>query len=315
MGPPLLLLKSGGKLEIRAWPFPGRRRTMTPAAAERFVLRITCRDSIGIVADVAGFLAQRRLFIVETANFGDPATGLFFMRAVFTPDQPGFTITSFTREFEAVAKKWGMEWELRDVRAKPNVLILVSRADHCLNDLLYRHRIGSLSMHVPAIVSNHHDCAWLADRHGIPYFHVPVTPQTKAKAEERLLELVAETKADLVVLARYMQILSDATTKQLEGRCINIHHSFLPSFKGAGPYTQAYNRGVKLIGATAHYVTPDLDEGPIIAQSVEAARHSDTPEMLTSIGRDIEAKVLAYAVKLHVEGRIFLNGSKTVIFD
>jgi formyltetrahydrofolate deformylase len=287
----------------------------TPTSAERFVLRATCMDAIGIVADVAGFLAQRRLFIVETANFGDPATGLFFMRAVFAPEAAGFTATAFAKEFAPIAKKWKMEWELTDARVKPNVLILVSRADHCLNDLLYRHRIGALPMNVPAIVSNHHSCAWLAERHNIPYYHVPIDRDGKEAAETRILELASAMKADLVVLARYMQILSDKTCRALAGRCINIHHSFLPGFKGAKPYTQAYNRGVKLIGATAHYVTPDLDEGPIIAQAVEAADHADSPEALTNIGRDIEARVLAQAVKLHLEGRIFINGAKTVVFD
>jgi formyltetrahydrofolate deformylase len=207
-----------------------------------------------------------------------------------------------------------MEWEIRDARVKPNVLILVSKADHCLNDLLYRHRIGALPMNVPAIVSNHLACAWLAERHGVPYFHVPATPQTRRQSETRILELAESLKADLVVLARYMQVLSDEACTALAGRCINIHHSFLPSFKGAGPYRQAYDRGVKLIGATAHYVTPELDEGPIIAQAVEPAHHSHTPEALAAIGRDTEARVLAHAVKLHVEGRIFLNGAKTVVF-
>jgi formyltetrahydrofolate deformylase len=195
------------------------------------------------------------------------------------------------------------------------VLILASRSDHCLNDLLYRHRIGALDMTVPAIVSNHHDCAWLAERHGIPYYHVPVTASTKAAAEARILEIAEATRADLVVLARYMQVLSNDMCAALKGRCINIHHSFLPGFKGAGPYRQAYERGVKIIGATAHYVSPELDEGPIICQAVEPAGHAHTPETLAAIGRDIECRVLAQAVKLHIEGRIFVNGSKTVVLD
>jgi len=288
---------------------------MTPASAERFILRASCMDSIGIVADVASFLAERRLFIVETSNFGDPETGRFFLRAVFAPDGPDFSTAAFVKQFATIAAKWKMEWELRDARVKPNVLILVSKADHCLNDLLYRHRIGALAMNVPAIVSNHLSCSWLAERHGIPYYHVPVDRDGREASEARILELAETTKSDLVVLARYMQVLSDATCTSLSGRCINIHHSFLPGFKGAAPYTQAFKRGVKLIGATAHYVTPELDEGPIIAQAVEPARHSDTSEMLAAIGRDIEARVLAQAVKMHVEGRIFLNGSKTVVFD
>jgi formyltetrahydrofolate deformylase len=290
------------------------RPSSDPATQERFVLRVSCRDSIGIVADVSSYLAQRRLFIVETANFGDPETGLFFMRVVFTPTEPGFTAADFNKEFAAVGDKWRMDWELREARVKPNVLILVSKADHCLNDLLYRHRIGALAMNVPAILSNHRTSAWLAERHAIPFIHVPLTPDTRVISEGRILELAETMKADLVVLARYMQVLSDRTCEKLAGRCINIHHSFLPGFKGAAPYTQAYNRGVKLIGATAHYVTPELDEGPIICQAVEPASHADTPDMLSAIGRDIEARVLAQAVKLHIEGRIFLNGSKTVIF-
>lgn len=287
---------------------------MTSSSTERFILRISCRDDVGIVADVAGFLAARRLFIIETANFGDPHTGLFFMRTVFTP-QTGFTATAFKAEFGALAVKWNLDWELRDARAKPNVLILVSKQDHCLNDLLYRHRIGALAMNVPAIVSNHTSCAWLAERHDIPFYHIPVAREGKEAAETRLMELVESTRSDLVVLARYMQVLSDATCRKLEGRCINIHHSFLPGFKGAAPYTQAFNRGVKLIGATAHYVTADLDEGPIISQAVERATHVHLPEDLSVIGRDIEARVLASAVKLHIEGRIFLNGRKTIVLD
>jgi formyltetrahydrofolate deformylase len=288
---------------------------MTPATQERFILRASCPDAVGIIADVAVFLAERRLFIVDTANFGDAASGRFFMRLVFAPDTPGFTIAKFTTEFSALAARWGMEWEVRDARARPNVLILVSQSDHCLNDLLYRQRIGALQMNVPAIVSNHLTCAWLAERHGIPYYHLPTQRDGKEATEARILELADTLKADLVVLARYMQILSEDMSAKLEGRCINIHHSFLPGFKGAKPYTQAFNRGVKLVGATAHYVTSDLDEGPIIAQAVEPADHRDTPEIMAAKGRDTEARVLARAVQLHTEGRIFLNGARTVVFD
>ena len=288
---------------------------MTPATQERFILRASCPDAVGIIADVAVFLAERRLFIVETANFGDAASGQFFMRLVFAPEASGFTIAKFTAEFSAVAERWKMEWEIRDARARPNVLILVSQSDHCLNDLLYRQRIGSLQMNVPAIVSNHLTCAWLAERHGIPYYHLPTDRDGKEATEARILELAETLRADLVVLARYMQILSEGMSAKLEGRCINIHHSFLPGFKGAKPYTQAFNRGVKLVGATAHYVTSDLDEGPIIAQAVEPADHRDTPEIMAAKGRDTEARVLARAVQLHTEGRIFLNGARTVVFD
>jgi len=288
---------------------------MTPESQERFVLRASCRDAIGIVADVASFLAERRLFIAETANFGDAASGLFFMRLLFAPTMPGFTLAKFKAEFGVIADRWSMDWEVIDARAKPNVLILVSTADHCLNDLLYRQRIGSLHMNVPAIVSNHLTCAWLADRNGIPYYHLPIDRDGKETTEARILELVESQRIDLVVLARYMQILSSEMSVKLAGKCINIHHSFLPGFKGAKPYTQAFNRGVKLIGATAHYVTSDLDEGPIIAQAVEPTTHVDQPDVMTAKGRDTEARVLARAVKLHLEGRIFLNGARTVVFE
>lgn len=288
---------------------------MSPNTLERFIFRASCRDEVGIIADVATFMAERRLFIVETANFGDPASGLFFMRLVFAPEQPAFTLAKFRAEFAPIAERWDMDWEIRDARAKPNVLILVSTADHCLNDLLYRQRIGSLNMNVPAIVSNHLTCAWLADRHGVPYYHLPIARDGKEATEARILELVDTLKIDLVVLARYMQILSEDLSTKLAGRCINIHHSFLPGFKGAAPYTQAFNRGVKLIGATAHYVTSDLDEGPIIAQAVEPTTHVDQPDVMTAKGRDTEARVLARAVKLHIEGRIFLNGARTVVFE
>lgn len=297
-----------------------KKRTLDPLSMstdmqERFILRASCRDEIGIIAEVAGFLAARRLFIVETANFGDPASGLFFMRLVFAPEATGFTIAKFNEEFRPIATKWNMTWEVRDARARPNILILVSQSDHCLNDLLYRHRIGALHVNVPAIVSNHLTCAWLAERHGIPYYHLPTQRDGKEVVEARILELVETLKIDVVVLARYMQILSEQASKALEGRCINIHHSFLPGFKGAKPYTQAFDRGVKLIGATAHYVTGDLDEGPIIFQAVEPTDHRDTPDIMTAKGRDTEARVLARALQLHTEGRIFLNGTRTVIFD
>ena len=282
---------------------------------DSFILRLSCRDSIGIVADVARFLADRRLFITENADFGDSDTNLFFMRMTFSPENTGFSRSAFAEDFEKLAQKWDMEWELRDAKVKPNVLIMVSKGDHCLNDLLYRQRTGGLNINVPAIVSNHLSCAWLAERHDIPYFHVPVTKDSKADAEARLLEIAEDVKADLIVLARYMQVLSDDTCRALKGRCINIHHSFLPSFKGARPYHQAFDRGVKLVGATAHYVTPDLDEGPIITQAVEHTDHRMTAEAMASLGRDTEARVLARAVRLHTEGRIFLNGSKTVVFS
>ncbi len=286
----------------------------TVSQNDSFILRLSCIDSIGIVAEVASFLAQRRLFITESANYGDRATGLFFYRVKFTPENSDFSRSSFAAEFQSIAKKWNFDWELRDAKVKPNVVIMVSKGDHCLNDLLYRHRTGALNINISAIISNHTTCGWLAERHDIPYYHVPVTKDNKPQAEARMLEVIEDVKADLVVLARYMQVLSDDMCRKLEGRCINIHHSFLPSFKGAKPYHQAFDRGVKLVGATAHYVTPDLDEGPIIAQAVEPADHRLTAEDMAALGRDTEARVLARAVKLHTEGRIFSNEKKTVIF-
>jgi formyltetrahydrofolate deformylase len=199
------------------------------------------------------------------------------------------------------------------MKVRPRVLIMASRHEHCVNDLLYRYRTGALPMEIPAIISNHLDLAGLAEWHRVPYYHIPVTPQTKAEAEARMLEIVADTSTDLVVLARYMQVLSARACERLAGRVINIHHSFLPGFKGARPYQKAFERGVKLIGATAHYVTPDLDEGPIIQQGVERVDHTHSPEELAAVGRDVESLTLARAVKLHIEQRVFINGGKTVI--
>ncbi len=280
-----------------------------------FVLTVTCPDTIGIVCSVAGFLCDEGYFVEESAHFGDRDTNQFFMRTVFTPRNRVFSRSGFTDHFQAVADKFGMEWQVFDTNVRPRVLIMVSRLDHCLNDLLYRYRTGALSMDIPAIVSNHPDLAGLAQWHKIPYFHVPVTPDTRTRAEARLLEIADDTKADLIVLARYMQILSDDTCRRLSGRIINIHHSFLPGFKGARPYHKAYERGVKLIGATAHYVTPELDEGPIIEQGVERVNHSYSPEDLAAVGRDVESLTLARAVKLHLEHRVFLNGARTVILN
>jgi formyltetrahydrofolate deformylase len=280
-----------------------------------WLLRCVSRDRIGILADVTSFLAARQLSIVESEDYADPDTRTFFIRVVLAPTEPGFDPARFRTEFGAAMAKWGMDWSLRPRDERPRVLILVSKFDHCLHDLLYRRRKGSLPMDVPAIISNHEDAAWHAQRHDIPFLHIPATPKNRSEAEARIREVISDTGTDLVVLARYMQILTPDFCATLEGRCINIHHSFLPSFKGAKPYHQAHARGVKLIGATAHYVTPDLDEGPIIAQAVEAIDHRDTPERLVLKGQDIEARVLADAVKAHVEGRIFLNGHKTVVFD
>lgn len=279
-----------------------------------FILKITCPDKTGIVAEVASYLRDRGCFIEESSHFGDRDTAQFFMRTRFTPEGGSFSRASFGSGFDDIAKNFSMQWELHDTTVLPRVLILVSRYDHCLNDLLYRYRTGALRMTIPGIISNHMELANLAEWHKIPFFHVPVTEKIKADAEQRLLEIVEDTKAELVVLARYMQILSDGVCEKLAGQAINIHHSFLPGFKGGRPYQKAHERGVKLIGATAHYVTCELDEGPIIEQMVERVDHTQSVDDLVAVGRDVEAITLARAVKFHVEQRVFLNGRKTVVF-
>lgn len=280
----------------------------------RYILRADAPDAIGILADVAGYLARAGLNVTESQDFGDPESGRFFIWAEF--DSPGvFNLETFRAGFDALAHKRDMAWSLRRKADQPRALILVSKGDHCLNDLLYRHRRGQLGAKISAVVSNHEDARWLAERHELPFHHVPVSADTKMQAEARLRELIEDTGSDLVVLARYMQVLSDTLCRELSGRCINIHHSFLPSFKGARPYHQAHKRGVKLIGASAHYVTGDLDEGPIIAQDVAPIDHRMTAARMAEIGRDIEARVLSRAVTAHAEGRVFLNGVRTVVFE
>ena len=278
-----------------------------------YTLTIVCPDTTGIVAAVAGFLSGRGIFITESAHFGDPDTGRFFMRTVFdsaaVPD-----LDTLSQAFAPIADRFAMDWRITDNRVKPRLLILVSKFDHCLNDLLYRYRTGALAVEIPAIVSNHPDLAPLAEWHGIPFRHLPVTAATKPAQEAEILKIVAAERIDLVVLARYMQVLSPELCGQLAGRAINIHHSFLPSFKGAKPYHQAHARGVKLIGATAHYVTTELDEGPIIEQAVERVDHTHTAETLVALGQDIENLVLARAVRWHIERRVLPNGRKTVVF-
>jgi formyltetrahydrofolate deformylase len=278
------------------------------------ILTLSCRDRPGIVAAVSGFLAEHRFNIRDSAQFGDAETGLFFMRVSFE-DLEGSRPAEAVREaFAAIAAPFGMTWAIHDEAARSRVLIMVSRFGHCLNDLLYRYSIGALPVEIPAIVSNHRDWYQRAAALDIPYHHLPVTPTSKARQEDLLLRIIQEERIDLVVLARYMQVLSPALCRAMPGRVINIHHSFLPSFKGARPYHQAHARGVKLIGATAHYVTEDLDEGPIIEQEVGRVDHALSPDQLAAVGRDIESLVLARAVKYHVEHRIFLNGHKTVVF-
>lgn len=283
------------------------------------ILTLSCQDRPGIVAAVSGFLASQRFNIRDSAQFGDHETGLFFMRVSIEDleagaDGQGRPLEQVRAAFAPVAAPFEMTWELHDDRARPRMLILVSKFGHCLNDLLYRYSIGALPVEIPAIVSNHRDWYQRAANHDIPYHHWPVTPSSKVRQEKMLRELIDQEKIDLIVLARYMQVLSPDLCRDYSGRIINIHHSFLPSFKGAKPYHQAHARGVKLIGATAHYVTEDLDEGPIIEQEVGRVDHALSPDQLAAVGRDIESLVLARAVKYHVEHRIFLNGHRTVVF-
>ncbi len=279
----------------------------------RVVLTLSCPDRPGIVHAVSGVLLRHGCNILESAQFSDPRDGRFFMR-VAAAASDSFDEAALSRDFAEVASGFGMSWDLHDPRQPTRVLLMVSRFGHCLNDLLFRQATGNLPIEIPAIVSNHRDFAGLAANYGIPFCYLPVTRETKAEQEARLLQIIDKENVSLVVLARYMQVLSDDLCRALDGRAINIHHSFLPSFKGAKPYHQAYDRGVKLIGATAHYVTSDLDEGPIIEQDVARAEHSLAPDDLVAAGRDIEAVVLARALRLHVEKRVMLAGRRAVIF-
>jgi formyltetrahydrofolate deformylase len=280
---------------------------------ENYVLVLSCPDRPGIVHAVSGFLVERGGNIVESQQFGDRLTARFFMRIDFLVDGPA-TAESLRADFAGVAARFGMTFELWPARAPYRTLIMVSKQLHCLNDLLFRASTGALQVEVPAVVSNHRDAEPLVRSYGLEFHHVPVTPETKADAEKRLMELVDGTGAHLVVLARYMQVLSDDLCRRLSGRAINIHHSFLPSFKGARPYHQAFDRGVKLVGATAHYVTADLDEGPIIEQDVIRVDHTYDQDQLVAAGRDVEAQVLSRAVRWHAQSRVLLNGERTVVF-
>lgn len=276
-------------------------------------LTLSCRDEPGIVAEVANFIAIHGGNITESQQYDDPGTGLFFMRVVFATKQ---TQQPLETAFAPIGARRDMDWRIRPTDQKKRVLILVSKFDHCMGDLLYRTRIGELNMQPVGIVSNHPRAALnLSTDTGIPYHHLPITRETKPQQEAQIRAIIEETGAELVVLARYMQVLSDEMSHYLGGRCINIHHSFLPGFKGAKPYHQAYERGVKMIGATAHFVTGDLDEGPIIAQDVETISHADTPDTLVRKGRDIERRVLGRAVGWYLEDRVFLNRNRTVVFQ
>jgi formyltetrahydrofolate deformylase len=280
----------------------------------QFVLTVACPDRPGIVASVAGFLLDNGGNILQSQQFGDLEAGRFFLRVQFEVFAGAPSAAELRDRFAPVATEFSMTYEMWDAAARYRTLILVSRYDHCLQDLLYRWRTGALLVDIPAVVSNHRDLEPLAATYGIPFHHIAVTPGTKSAAEARMLELVDDLGIHLVVLARYMQVLSDEASRALAGRAINIHHSFLPSFKGARPYHQAYDRGVKLVGATAHYVTSDLDEGPIIEQDVIRVDHSMTAAQLVAAGRDVESDVLSRAVKWHSETRVMLNGTKTIVF-
>jgi formyltetrahydrofolate deformylase len=277
-----------------------------------YILTLSCPDRTGIVHAVSGFLLERGGNIEEAAQFSDPATGLFFMRVQFSCAQADGA--ALNAEWGTFAQTFDMQWDLHASSHPMRTVLMVSKEGHCLNDLLFRWKSGLLPLDIRAIVSNHRDFYQLAASYNVPFHHIPVTAATKEQAEAKQYEIIQSEGAELVVLARYMQILSDDLCRKLAGRAINIHHSFLPSFKGAKPYYQAHDRGVKLIGATAHYVTADLDEGPIIEQDVARVDHSKTVEDLTTLGRDTESQVLARAVKWHSEHRVLINGHKTVIF-
>jgi formyltetrahydrofolate deformylase len=278
-----------------------------------FILTLSCPDKPGIVYAVSSFLVQHSGNIIASQQYGTPDDGRFFMRVNFSVPPPGRSSAELERDFSWVAESFHMVWRLHDASERIRTLLMVSRLGHCLNDLLFRWKTGSLPVDLVGVVSNHDDFRDLTESYRLSFHHIPVTPQTKPAAEAALLSLIDETKTELIVLARYMQILSPEVCKRVEGRMINIHHSFLPSFKGARPYHQAYAKGVKLVGATAHYVTPDLDEGPIIEQGVMRVDHTYPPDRLAEAGRDVEAQVLARAVIWHAEHRILLNGNRTVI--
>jgi formyltetrahydrofolate deformylase len=279
-----------------------------------FVLVLDCPDRPGIVHAVSGFLVEHDGNIVESQQFFDRLTGRFFMRIDVAVAGSAATVESLRNDFTAVAERFGMTFEIWEARSPYRTLIMASKQLHCLNDLLFRHSTGSLNIEIPMVVSNHLDAEPLVRSHGIEFRHIPVTPETKADAEAELMKLHDDLGIHLVVLARYMQVLSDDVCRQLSGQAINIHHSFLPSFKGAKPYHQAFDRGVKLIGATAHYVTADLDEGPIIEQDVIRVDHNHDQAQLVAAGRDVEAQVLSRAVRWHSESRVLLDGHRTVVF-
>jgi formyltetrahydrofolate deformylase len=299
---------------------PYRRQRIRMPATDRpqqFALTISCPSAAGQVAAVVGFLDRHHCYIDELTVFDDDISERFFVRCVFhgvgSAPEAALHIDALRREFRPIAADFDMAWAMHDLDTRPKVLIMVSKLEHCLADLLFRWRMGELKMDIVGIASNHPDFEPLALQHGLPFHHLPLTPETKAQQEAQILDLFESSGAELMILARYMQILSDETSRKLAGRAINIHHSFLPGFKGARPYHQAHARGVKLIGATAHFVTDDLDEGPIIEQEVQRVDHSYGPERMLAVGRDVECITLARAVKAFVERRVFINGDRTVV--
>lgn len=282
---------------------------------KEYILRVTCPDTFGLVAQVSKFLNDSGLFIIDSAHFGDPETSKFFMRVKVISPKKNLDHKDFSNKFSELAKSLQIEWSLSDASIKFKTAIFVSKFSHCLQDLLYRASVGSLNIDINCVISNHPDLEKIANRYDIPFHHVPIKSNKKETAEKEMQDILAKNQIELIVLARYMQILSDEFCEKYYGNIINIHHSFLPSFKGAKPYHQAYSKGVKILGATAHYVSAELDEGPIIEQSVDRINHSMTPKEMEIIGRDIESITLAKAVKYHTEQRIFLNENKTVIFN
>lgn len=282
---------------------------------DTYYLTAHCPGNLGTVDVITSYLREQRCYVVEMQTFDDVVSGHFFIRVEFRPpSDTAFDEAQFQQSLQPRAALFAMQWELATAAQRPNVVIMVSRLDHCLNDLLYRYRTGQLAIEIPAIISNHPDLQRLADWHHIPFYHLPVNDDNRAEQEAQVLNVIQECEADLVVLARYMQMLSPQLSTALTGKAINIHHSLLPGFKGEQPYHQAYDKGVKLVGATAHYINNDLDDGPIITQGVEVVDHSHYPEQLTAKGRDIECITLARAVHYHIERRVFLHNGKTVVF-
>jgi len=282
--------------------------------AKQYILTLSCVDNFGIVAAVTGALAQLMGFIVESSQFGDASSNRFFMRTVFFVKDDGLSQTDIEERFRPIAERFAMQWSIHPKDQRLKALVLVSKLGHCLNDLLHRTSSRKLPVDIVSVASNHPDLEDMARSHKVPFHYLPVNDENRATQEANILKLASDHKVDLVILARYMQILSNDLCKQLEGRAINIHHSFLPSFKGAKPYHQAFHRGVKLIGATAHYVTSDLDEGPIIEQETMRVHHAFDADELAQIGHDVETMVLARAIQLHADRRVLVNNSKTVVF-